>query len=67
MPAGMEEFRFPAALIRRLHELLNRQDGGSQLTAAEREQADELVNLADWLSLLKLRSTIVSQDAVSTA
>jgi hypothetical protein len=42
---------------RRLKELLDRQDGGQALTAAERREAEGLVELAEMLSLLKLRAS----------
>jgi hypothetical protein len=41
----------------RLRELLDRQDRGGRLTAAERREAAGLVELADLLSLLRLRAT----------
>ena len=40
----------------RLQELLDRQDGGKRLTSAERKEAEGLVNLAELLSLLRLRT-----------
>jgi hypothetical protein len=40
----------------RLRALLDRQDRGEVLTAAERGEAEGLVNLADLLSLLRLRA-----------
>jgi hypothetical protein len=36
--------------------LLDRQDEGSTLTTAERQEAEGLVNLAELLSLLRLRA-----------
>lgn len=60
MPAGWEDFHLPAGLHRRLQELLDRQDTGVGLTASEREEAYGLVELAEWLSLLRLQAKRVS-------
>lgn len=40
----------------RLQELLDRQDRTGNLTQSERQEAEGLVNLAELLSLLKLRA-----------
>jgi hypothetical protein len=40
----------------RLQELLDRQDQGEELTAAEQMEAEGLVDLAELLSLLRLRT-----------
>jgi len=40
----------------RLHELLDRQDAGPPLNAAERSEAEGLVDLAELLALLKQRA-----------
>ena len=56
IPADLSRFRLPAGVQARLQELLDRQDEGGTLTAAERQEADGLVNLAELLSLLKLRA-----------
>lgn len=57
-PAGeLKRFRLPAGVQRRLKELLDRQDAGQVLTAAERCEAEGLVELAELLSLLKLRAS----------
>ncbi len=56
MPVGWEEFRLPEGLHRRLQELLDRQDAGIMLTESEREEAQGLVDLAEWLSLLWLQA-----------
>ena len=54
VPASLREFRLPPGVDHRLQELLDRQDQGQPLTAAEREEAEGLVNIAEWLSLLRL-------------
>lgn len=56
LPRELEKFRLPDAVQQRLQALLDRQDAGQPLTDAERREAEGLVDLADFLSLLKLRS-----------
>lgn len=56
MPNDIARFQSPAGVGRRLTDLLDRQDRGELLTADEREEAEGLVNLAEALSLLRLRS-----------
>jgi hypothetical protein len=55
MPDDLAGFRLPVGVDRRLTDLLNRQDRGEPLTVEEREEAEGLVNLAETLSLLRLR------------
>ena len=55
-PGDLGKFRLPTGVQQRLHELLDRQDEGKPLTAAERREAAGLVELAEMLSLLKLRA-----------
>lgn len=56
MPADLARFRMPAGLNARLQELLDRQDGGQRLTRAERKEAEGLVDMAEMLTLLRLRA-----------
>jgi hypothetical protein len=56
LPADLSRFRLPAAVAARLQTLLDRQDGGQGLTDGERAEAEGLVDLADLLSLLRLRA-----------
>lgn len=56
LPDDFARFRFPEAVNARLQALLDRQDSGQPLTAQEREEAEGLVNLAEMVSLLKLRA-----------
>lgn len=65
MPAGMEEFQLPEGVHRRLQELLDRQDQGVTLTSAEREEAQGLVDMAEWLSLLRLRAQRIAGESTS--
>ena len=56
VPNDLARFRLPPGVNSRLQELLDRQDGGKRLTSAERKEAEGLVNLAELLSLLRLRT-----------
>ena len=56
VPGDLKRFRLPAGLQARLTELLDRQDGGTPLTDAERGEAEGLVELAELLTLLRLRA-----------
>lgn len=56
IPADLEQFRLPPGVHQRLQGLLDRQDQGEPLTPAERLEAEGLVNLAEFLSLLRLRA-----------
>jgi hypothetical protein len=52
----LAQFELPLAVQKRLQTLLDRQDQGEKLTRSERDEAEGLVELAEFLSLLKLRS-----------
>jgi hypothetical protein len=56
MPDDISRFELPAGVQARLQELLDRQDSGQSLTDAERREAEGLVEIADWLTLLRLRA-----------
>jgi hypothetical protein len=56
LPDDLSRFRLPRAVDDRLQDLLDRQDRGQDLTAAERREAEGLVDLAEALSLLRLRA-----------
>jgi hypothetical protein len=60
LPADLARFRLPAAVVARLQELLDRQDSGQPLTAQEREEAEGLVDLSEFLTLLRLRAERVA-------
>jgi hypothetical protein len=55
-PGDLAKFRLPKGVEHRLHALLDKQDGGAALTTAERKEAEGLVNLAEMLSLLRIKS-----------
>ncbi|MBD2566728.1 hypothetical protein [Anabaena lutea] len=56
IPVSLTYFQLPEAVQARLQFLLDRQDAGGELTLAERNEAEGLVDLAEFLSLLSLRS-----------
>lgn len=56
IPAELARFELPEGLQARLEYLLDQQDAGEELTAAERREAEGLVELAEFLSLLQLRA-----------
>jgi hypothetical protein len=56
IPGDIARFRLPEAVEARLHTLLDRQDRGQPLTDDERAEAEGLVNLAEFLTLLRLRA-----------
>jgi hypothetical protein len=56
LPATCSQFTLPPGLNERLQHLLDRQDQGHLLTDAERAEATGLVDIAELLSLLKLRA-----------
>ena len=49
-------FHLPEGVQKRLQDLLDRQDQGHDLTPAEQREAEGLVELAEFLSLLRMRS-----------
>ena len=55
LPGDLRRFRLPKGVQRRLQDLLDRQDRGETLSARERSEAEGLVNLAELLSMLRLR------------
>lgn len=55
VPAHLANLAFPEALDRRLHALLDKQDRGERLTEDEQVEAEALVELAELLTLLRLR------------
>jgi hypothetical protein len=56
LPADLARFRLPEAVNARLQSLLDRQDAGQPLSDEERAEAEGLVNLAELLTLLRLRT-----------
>jgi hypothetical protein len=60
MPDDLARFRLPDGVQQRLQDLLDKQDHGPALSAEERREAEGLSDLADLLSLLRLRSERLS-------
>jgi hypothetical protein len=56
VPDDLAKFCLPDGVQRRLDSLLDQQDRGGLLSADERREAEGLVNLADLLSVLRLRA-----------
>lgn len=62
IPIELTSFQLPEAVQFRLQFLLDRQDTGNELTLLEQQEAAGLVELAEFLSLLRLRANrIVKQ------
>jgi hypothetical protein len=62
LPVALDQFKLPEGVNDRLQELLNRQDQGLALTVSERKEAEGLVELAELLSLLRLRAQRISRE-----
>lgn len=61
VPDDLARLRLPSGVQQqRLTELLDKQNTGTTLTDAERHEAEGLVDLAELLSLLRLRSDRMS-------
>lgn len=56
IPRDLVYFELPDAVQARLQYLLDRQDAGEELSPEERREAEGLVELAEFLSLLNLRA-----------
>ena len=63
MPGDLARFRLPRGVQRRLQALLDTQERGQALTAAEKREAEGLVDLTELLSLLRLRAERMSRRA----
>ncbi len=63
IPVALDQFKLPSGVNERLHELLDRQAQGETLTERERKEAEGLVDLAEFLSLLRLRSERVWRES----
>jgi hypothetical protein len=61
LPGDLARFRLPQAVAARLQALLDRQDSGQPLTPLERDEAEGLVNVAELLTLLRLRAQRMTQ------
>ena len=63
IPIELTRFELPQAVQAHLQFLLDRKDEGLTLSQAERQEAEGLVELAEFLSLLRLRATQVIKQA----
>ena len=66
VPTELDNLKLPQGVNERLQELLDRQDRGQTLTPAERAEAEGLVNLAELLSLLRVRAQRIWQERSHT-
>ncbi len=55
IPDDLAEFCLPKGVNRRLQERLNKQSREGKLSPAERREAEGLVDMAEMLTLLRLR------------
>jgi len=62
VPDTLERLCLPPGVDDRLSELLDRQDAAGRLSVAERREAEGLVDLADLLTLLRLRAERLGPD-----
>lgn len=56
IPVELTQFQLPQAVHARLQFLLDRQDEGTPISETERQEAEGLVELVEFLSLLNLQS-----------
>lgn len=57
VPDSVARLRLPDGVNARLHALLDKQDSAGALTDEERSEAEGLVDLTDFLSLLRIRTS----------
>lgn len=63
IPVSLRQIKLPKGVDNRLQKLLDQQDKGEKLTTAEKNEAEGLIDLAEMLSLLRLRSQRVSRES----
>jgi len=56
LPGDLARLHLPEGVQHRLQSLLDRQDEGTPLSEGERSEAEGLVDMADFISLLRLRA-----------
>ena len=59
LPDSLERLRLPRALDERLTALLDRQDDSGTLTQEARREAEGLVEMAELLSVLRMRAQLL--------
>lgn len=57
----LTRFHLPVGVNNRLQHLLDKQDSGQPLTSIEQEEAQGLIDLAELLTLLKLRCESIAK------
>jgi hypothetical protein len=65
LPEVLNELRFPKRLDDRLHSLLDKQNEAGQLSADEFEEAEYLVELAQLVSVLRMRAQRAERELVA--
>ena len=63
LPEEVIHFELPEAVQSRLQFLLDKQDEGEEMSLAEREEAEGLVDLAEFLTYLRLKAHPLQQDS----
>lgn len=63
IPEEVAHFELPEAVQERLQYLLDKQDAGEELRATERDEAAGLVDLAEFLSYLRLNARRTQQQS----
>jgi len=63
IPTEIAKFKLPVGVNQRLQDLLDRQDQGDELSPAERLEAEGLVTLSEFLSLLQLHTKRAAREA----
>ncbi len=61
IPIELTHFQFSEGVRDRLNWLLDRQDAGEMLTQSERSEAEGLVELMEFISLIRLRAQYTPQ------
>ena len=56
MPGDLRGFRLPPGLNKRLQDLLDKKSREGKLSSSERREAEGLVDVSEFLSLLRLRA-----------
>ncbi|HEX2574179.1 MAG TPA: hypothetical protein VH877_31825 [Polyangia bacterium] len=67
LPEDLDRLMLPEGVDRRLQTLLDKQDRGEPLTEDEQVEAEGLVNLAEFLTLLRLRASRAAMPAEPSA
>ncbi len=67
LPESLNQFKLPVGVNERLQDLLDRQDQGQSLSHNERKEAEGLVDLAEFLSLLRLRTQRIQREGQPAA